>query len=286
MSHRVRFIAALVLLALPITLCAQIPNAGFETWAGSPDLVPAGWVVNFGTTGLNAVTRSATAHAGSFSAQGTVVSFGPFGGLPPFLTSTFPYGQRPGSLTGYYQFAPVGGDSLLVAVWLFGQNSAVTYAVGSFSTGATVNQWTQFTASLHYANGTTPDSAYVQVTIDNPTNTVNIGSSFLIDDLSFVGTPSDVNDRVVRPRSFSLEQNYPNPFNPSTTIEFSVPAREVTTIRVFDLLGREVSTLVNGVKEAGSYTVQFEGSGLPTGVYFCRMQAGEFVQTRRLVLVK
>lgn len=86
--------------------------------------------------------------------------------------------------------------------------------------------------------------------------------------------------------SFDIEQNYPNPFNPSTTIQFSIASRQRTAVTVFDVLGREVTTLVNEVKEPGTYTVQFDGSNLASGVYFCRLQAGSFAASKRLVLLK
>jgi hypothetical protein len=87
---------------------------------------------------------------------------------------------------------------------------------------------------------------------------------------------------------FRLEQNYPNPFNPSTTIGFRVPGLWSSLVRlsVYDLLGREVAVLVNEKKEPGSYEVKFEGVGLSSGVYFYRLQAGEFATTKRLLLLK
>jgi hypothetical protein len=82
-----------------------------------------------------------------------------------------------------------------------------------------------------------------------------------------------------------LEQNYPNPFNPSTNIQFSIVHRQLTIVKVYDVLGRVVATLVNEVKEPGSYTVQFDASSLASGVYFYRLQAGNFVQTKKLLLL-
>jgi hypothetical protein len=88
------------------------------------------------------------------------------------------------------------------------------------------------------------------------------------------------------PVVFSVEQNYPNPFNPTTNIEFSIVNRQFTSMKVYDVLGREVTTLVNEAKEPGTYTVQFDGSNLTSGVYFYRLQAGDFVATKRLILLK
>jgi hypothetical protein len=91
---------------------------------------------------------------------------------------------------------------------------------------------------------------------------------------------------LVVPNKFELFQNYPNPFNPSTTINFSVPKTSLVTIKVYNILGKELSTLVNEEKSAGNYSVQFFGSKLSSGIYFYRMQAGSFSQTKKLLLLK
>ncbi len=85
---------------------------------------------------------------------------------------------------------------------------------------------------------------------------------------------------------FSLGQNYPNPFNPSTTISYSIPQRSYVTLKVYDMLGKEVSVLVNEEKNAGSYRIKFNGSTLSSGIYFYKLQAGNFTQTKKLILLK
>lgn len=93
-------------------------------------------------------------------------------------------------------------------------------------------------------------------------------------------------EHSVLPHGFWLEQNYPNPFNPSTTIKFQIPKSSFITLKVFDLLGREVVTLVNEEMTPGSYNRRFDGSGLASGVYQYRLQAGSYTQTRKLILQK
>ena len=88
------------------------------------------------------------------------------------------------------------------------------------------------------------------------------------------------------PLSNSLSQNYPNPFNPSTTISFALPSRSFVTLRIFDVLGREVSTIVSGELEAGHYTRQWNAANITSGVYFCRLQSGTYSETKRLMLLK
>jgi len=100
-------------------------------------------------------------------------------------------------------------------------------------------------------------------------------------------TPTGViSNRSELPLDPSLQQSYPNPFNPTTTIQFSIPEATHVTLRVFDVLGQEIVTLVNEKREAGRYDVEYNASGLSSGAYFYRLQAGDFVQTKRLILLK
>ncbi len=88
------------------------------------------------------------------------------------------------------------------------------------------------------------------------------------------------------PESLSLSQNYPNPFNPVTNIAYSVPTRSFVVLRVFDLLGREIAMLANGPRQPGRHTVSFGGSGLSSGIYFYRLHAGSFFETKKMILMR
>jgi len=88
------------------------------------------------------------------------------------------------------------------------------------------------------------------------------------------------------PKEFALSQNYPNPFNPSTLIEVRVAQAQLVTVKVYDVLGREAATIVNERLAPGAYTFTFNAASLTSGVYFYRMQAGTFVQTKRLTVQK
>jgi hypothetical protein len=99
---------------------------------------------------------------------------------------------------------------------------------------------------------------------------------------SSVRRPADANV----PERTGLEQNYPNPFNPRSRIRYQLSSTSDVSLRVYDILGQEVATLVNDRKPAGHYEVQFDGTALGSGVYFYRLHAGDFVQTKRLVLIK
>lgn len=88
------------------------------------------------------------------------------------------------------------------------------------------------------------------------------------------------------PSEYFLLQNFPNPFNPSTTIKFNVPERSAVALKVYDVLGKEVATLLNEEKSEGSYEVEFDGSDLTSGIYFYRLQASGFVETKKMILLK
>ncbi len=106
---------------------------------------------------------------------------------------------------------------------------------------------------------------------------------------SFSLTPETVTSVVTAPlvlKNYSLSQNYPNPFNPSTTISYSVPSSEKVVLKVFNILGRVVATLVNSQVSAGMHNMVFNASNLASGVYFYQIQAGNFVATKKLILLK
>ena len=92
------------------------------------------------------------------------------------------------------------------------------------------------------------------------------------------------------PEDLSLSQNYPNPFNPVTRLEFGISNQEFVTLKIYDALGKEVKTLVNENKPAGNYSVEFNGSHLPSGIYFYKVIAesekGNFVSTKKMTLIK
>ena len=99
--------------------------------------------------------------------------------------------------------------------------------------------------------------------------------------------PTDVNnEETTKPISFELQQNYPNPFNPVTNIKYSIPEAGFVTIKIYDIMGQEVTTLINTQMNAGNYQYSFNASNLASGVYFYRLQAGKFSETKKLILLK
>jgi hypothetical protein len=94
------------------------------------------------------------------------------------------------------------------------------------------------------------------------------------------------NTNINIPANFKLNQNYPNPFNPTTTINYQIPKNGKVTLKVYDILGRKVITLVNGFKAKGRYSVQFNGSNLASGIYFYKLSSGDFSAVKKLILLK
>ena len=97
---------------------------------------------------------------------------------------------------------------------------------------------------------------------------------------------TDVDDEEEIPTEFSLSQNYPNPFNPSTTIRYGLPEKAHVRLEMFNVLGQWVASLVDEVQEAGYHFVRFDGTGLASGLFFYRLRAGDFVETKRFLLLR
>ncbi len=105
---------------------------------------------------------------------------------------------------------------------------------------------------------------------------------------SFCGNPTDVESEISEtiPTEFALKQNYPNPFNPSTKISWQSPVSGYQTLKIYDVLGNEVATLVDEYKPAGTYEVDFNASKLSSGIYFYQLKAGEYLSIKKMTLLK
>jgi hypothetical protein len=183
--------------------------------------------------------------------------------------------------------------SIMYSVQELACDTSATMRVTAYKSGSFVGTntkiashpgtWPVDTLSCTFSQGF--DSVVVHYDSHPPT-CQDYGVIFMADNMRI--TP--LNATAVRegdlPALFTLTQNYPNPFNPSTTISYRLPTQHYITLKVFDLLGREVATLVNGVEQPGFKTVMFNASYLVSGVYYYRLQAGNVVETKKLVLLK
>lgn len=147
-------------------------------------------------------------------------------------------------------------------------------------------------------NGSNWNAINAGLTIDNETNAYALSLGFSENNI-FAGTRIGIWRRPLTeiitgidkskenmPAAFLLGQNYPNPFNPTTTINFSIPKNSYVFLKIFNDLGKEVRTLVNGVKPSGNYQIEFDASTLPSGVYYYRLQCGDFAETKKLILLR
>lgn len=287
-------VVALVLCG-SVPLFAQIPNAGFETWNGS---LLSGWILS-NVPGTPGITAGTPAHTGNYALKGAVVSIPGYPIALPVTALTqpfFPWNVRSASLTGWYQFFPASGstDSVIITTLLSRGTSTNGIAAGAVKLGSTGSTYKQFTVPIYWGASGTPDSASISISIAASQGSVTIGSYFLIDDLAFAGvaTATAVNDQISStPQAFELQQNYPNPFNPSTRIDFSVAQPGFIELKVYNVLGSEVATLVNEHMSAGRYGVNWNAAGLSSGVYLYRMTVSSeqgmlFGNVKRLVLLK
>jgi hypothetical protein len=117
----------------------------------------------------------------------------------------------------------------------------------------------------------------------SPSNANNVGFWYLASPRLITSVEQTTNNV---PKEFRLEQNFPNPFNPSTTIQFALPQRSRVTVMLFDILGRQVATLVDEELETGVHKVVFDAKELANGMYFYRIRAEGFVETKKLILLK
>jgi len=272
---------------------AQILNAGFEDWT---DGNPNDWSTSNFPPIITNVTQVSDAHEGASAVQGDVVSY--LGSnFPPFIVSGqnsegFPVNTQHPALHGWYKFTPVGDDILLVTVVMTHADTGV--GSGSFGMSTPQSSYREFAANIIYFYPQVPDACSILAVISASGGLLSLGSMFIMDDLAFGPVSSvDASGNVI-PASFELFQNYPNPFNPKTLITYSLPQAGHAQLVVFNTLGEQVATLVDAQMDAGSYRTEFDGTALPSGTYFYRLQAtphlggkaGGFSQVRKLLLVK
>jgi hypothetical protein len=144
------------------------------------------------------------------------------------------------------------------------------------------------------ASGSLSSACKCVLTLTDPVDaryvkfSVTPGSEWTFDDEYEVrnGSSTGVNTEPVIPKEYSISQNYPNPFNPSTVINFQITQRGHVSLKVFNILGKEIAALVNEEKPAGSYSVNFNASSIPSGVYFYQIKSGSYSATKKMILMK
>ena len=153
-------------------------------------------------------------------------------------------------------------------------------------TGDIQGEYVPDTLNLNYYKGQNAKGRWILTLVDSKTT---LTGSLMEWGLIITPSPSSyVQSETNQPKNYYLGQNYPNPFNPSTRIGYSIPVGSNVRLSVFDILGREIAVLVNAYKSSGNYEVELSISGksFPSGVYFYKLEAGNFTSVKKLVLLK
>jgi len=290
---------------------AQIPNSSFENWRIVGNFIePTSWYSFYSLLDSSGsycpVTRSTDHYpftVGSYSVRiANDTAIWNSGVIPDcylgwgVLTSTksndkplFPVLGHPQSLCGYYKFLPENSDTMNINIYLY--KNGMEIANGHLKSDVLTSEWKPFQIIFSDTLYIDVDSARVLFSSSNEPKDGSkgpLGNSILyIDNLSFDNLITQVPITPIEiPNTFYMTQNYPNPFNPITKIKYSVPQLSQVQIKVFDVLGNEITTLVNEEKASGSYEVKFNASELSSGIYFYELRAGSFFETKKMLLLK
>jgi hypothetical protein len=276
----------ILLFLLQSSTLPQIPNGGLEEWSGGN---PDSWTTNNIIGFLEPVTMSNDAHSGDCSAKLEMMTA--MNSLfQPVLTAGepgvgIPVSLRHSKINFYYKYYPTTASvSLVLSVGMYRNGAFIGVAVGTTKTGSST--FKKMTANINYFGQEVPDHATIYVTlIDSLFNPSSTGSYAIVDDFYFDQIIEVKNEKTPK-YDFSVKQNYPNPFNPVTTIRWQSPESGWQIIKVYNILSREIATLVNEYRPAGDYSVQFNGAGLPSGIYLYKVQSGNNYEVKRMVLLK
>lgn len=209
------------------------------------------------------------------------------------------YPQIPDTIAIDVKF--IGGVNVLEARLSFGMQDSSGTTWGSDIIIPLNNQWNtlKFDMNNWFKKFRTNFGKFQMSFLLISSDSIYVGASFFVDNLRgiddtlanvtydyFGDPPAAVSETGEIPSGFTLGQNYPNPFNPSTTIKFSILQRGLVKLSVFNLLGQEVTTLVNEKMETGSYETVFNASNLPSGTYFYKLLVGASIEVKRMLLLK
>lgn len=276
---------AVVLSSLSL---AQIPNAGFETWAADPDTNynPVGWETtnSYPMVSVEPVTPG---HQGTYAMKVKSLDLGIIV-LPgaAIMEAGYNFAQTPTRFSAWVRSTIMPGDTAIIIVALM-KGDTVIAATGdcTFKIDSSYANYTYLEFPIAVISSAIPDSFYVMVTsgLSNP----QVGTEIIVDDIAFTNDgPVNVLTERGLPGAFLLDQNYPNPFNPETAVSYQLSAVSDVTLTVYDLLGRVAAVLVDETLPAGRHRAIWNAVGHPSGIYFVRLESGGLVETRKMVLVR
>ncbi|MFI5143991.1 MAG: T9SS type A sorting domain-containing protein [Ignavibacteria bacterium] len=267
-------------ITLPINFCQ-----GF----GATSFPPAGWTISFtGTNYWSWVTQSGF-NLGTGSAKYNMWD-GPQGTNQSLVTPVFTATNFGDSLAFDIAFCPYSNaqDSLII---LTSTNSGATY--NSLARLGPSDMQTTTNCSRPFVPVNASDWARRSYILSAGINRIaflgesDFGDNVYLDSICVIASLVGLHRQETEiPKSFNLMQNYPNPFNPNTVIKYQVPEETYVKLIVYDILGKEIMELQNGLESEGYYTVEFNGDNLSSGIYFYTLLAGNFKQTRSMLLIK
>ena len=165
--------------------------------------------------------------------------------------------------------------------WVYSQRSTYTYDTQGNLTSLWNHSWQNSAWTPADFHG-----RYGFSVVDNAGNYYDLGRGYNFT-LSYKMIVTEVESEIGNvPGTYTLSQNYPNPFNPNTRIKYSIPKSSQVTLKIFNTLGEEIKTLVNEEKPVGIYELTWNAANLPSGVYFYQLKTGEYINTKKMVLLK
>jgi hypothetical protein len=270
-------------------LFSQIPNAGFENWTGGE---PDDWTTNNNVfPGIITVTQSNEAHSGNsamkLSATNFLMAYIPaivYNGMPGNYGT--PISQRYASLNGWYKFTKTL-PSQVISIQALMLNNGNYIGDGTIEIFQETSSYLQFSCPITYFSGEIPDTIEINILLFDTAGTIASGSAAYLDDFQLSGSvdiKEIANTQV--PDSYELMQNFPNPFNPSTKIEYSIPSESFVDLKVYNLIGQEVATLVHQHQKAGTYQADFDAEGMQSGIYIAKINTNGFIRSVKMTLLK
>jgi len=301
MKKKLQIITLLTLGAFTFNAKAQtIPNASFETWADTTGIIPGstitnpvGWITsNLGLSSLgiaDGVTKSTDKHSGSYAVK-LAISSSIGSTMPGLLEANLPTTQKAAYLNGYCKSSIIGTDSFMLGVYYSNSVSGMMLPIGQMATASRTN-WSPFNIAINLPTSFTPDSVTIFAMVTGSGATYGI-----LDDLSFsntaIGTPFG-NNMTVPTAVNTISQNkiinssiYPNPASGNAEIDFSLTSSSNINIKIYDVTGRLVKTVLNDKKSAGSQQVQVNVEELQNGIYFYTIAGDGFSNTKKFIVSK
>ncbi len=290
-----------MIVVIPTIALAQngILNGGFEDWAnGKPDH----WLTSNIPSFITDLSQTSDANSGSYAIKGEVIEVtqnafsepGIFSGKDnTIFENPFIVDKNYEKFTGYYKYSLGNPDSvagrLEVSVVLNNNTEGRRVAIAEMELPL-AGDYTYFEIPFVYDEPTGLIAEVVHVSISiggNPDGDHNVGSVFYMDDIALDGAVTSLKEiSSGTPGEFSLKQNYPNPFNPVTQIEFTIQKSSSVSLKIFNLAGQEIATLVDKNLNAGTYKIDWNAENLSSGTYIYRLVAADYMAVKRMTLIK